>query len=164
MGEMALLKRTQAGDLAVALQHGYIDLQAVVEWADEQISETVEPDVRLIDLSLTSGPGEATGILRSISQDTDFWLILSHFLKRFYDVKTLKPQEALKLAKCLYELTTNEIAPKEFTALASHWDVIDLAMDGVMGDTNECTQNLLRDIRAAVQSKGGPEFDELYGR
>jgi len=160
-GNMRSLQKTKAAEMAIAISWEYAELSDVIEWADEQISQSDAPDDRMIDLSLASSKGEAAGILRSISKGTDEWLNLSYFLNRFYLTKNLDSTEASKLAKQLYTLTVNSDAPEQFICFVSHWDAIDLAVDGMIGDPDECIQIFLSDIRKAVASNGGPKFEAL---
>ena len=155
--------RTQklaAAEMAIALSWGYIDLSDVVAWADEQISDADVPDDSLISLSLSDGVGEAAGFLRALSADVDEWSSLSCFLRRFVDAEMMLPEEASKLAKHLYQVTAHSDAPDAFKPFASHWDDIDLAIDGVVGSTATCIRNFLSDIREVVSSSGGPAFQD----
>ena len=158
---MPLPQNIKAAELSLALSWGYAELPEVIEWADEQISQSDTPNETLFDLSLAKGTGEAAGFLRVISEGADKWLSLSYFLNRFYTAKSLDPGTASTLAKQLYDCTMNDDAPEVFRSFASHWDAIDLAIDGIAGSPEECIQDFLRDIRKAVMWNGGPNFEAL---
>ena len=156
---MKTLAKIKAGELALALSWGYEELSDAVQWADEQISIEENPNDKLFDLSLSKGSGEAAGVLRSLASDTDKWLVLSHFLSRFYALESMKPEDASKLAKHLYQFISEEDPPKPFRTLANHWDDIDLAIGGSLGEPKDCVQLFLNDIRDVVTSNGGPDFN-----
>lgn len=152
-------QKAKAAELAIALTWGYAALSEAVEWADKQILDTDVPDNTLFDLSLATGPNEAAGYLRVLSEGTDEWLNLAYFLCRFLTVESMQPNEASKLARHLYMLSQYDDPPKPFEAFSSHWDAIDLAIDGIYGDVDECIHSFLNDIRIVVVASGGPDFE-----
>ncbi len=77
---MHYTQKTKAAELAIALTLGFAALEEAIEWADQQILATDVPDTTLFDLSLATGPNEAAGYLRALSEGTDKWLNLACFL------------------------------------------------------------------------------------
>jgi len=145
------LKSEQAAaELALALEWGYVDLACVIDWADSTIVSSKTPDLRLFDLSLAGSPLDALSVLRDISINVDKWKTLSRFLRRFETVSIMSPQEASKLAERLYKYTAFEDTPDQFRVFSSHWDKIDLAIDGVFQDVENCVQCFLDDIHHAA--------------
>lgn len=155
---MNIIQKVKAGELSLALSWGQADLSEAVDWADEQITLADEPDNRLFDVSLSKSASDAVSHLNYLSEDMDFWLTVSHFLNRFYSLKMMSPSEASKLAESLYYLAFRDDAPAYFEVFTSHWDAIDLAIDGYYGDPTECVRDFLKDIKEAVVSGGGPTF------
>ncbi|WP_085907765.1 hypothetical protein [Kiloniella majae] len=152
---MYLAQKTKAAELAMALTWGYAALPEAIEWADEQILYTDAPDNTLFDLSLATGPNEAAGYLRALSEGTDEWLNLAYFLCRFHTAKTMNLKDASQLAKHLYMVTQYGDPPEPFRAFTHHWDAIDLARDGYYEDR---IVSFLNDIRNVIVASGGPEF------
>jgi len=148
-------RKIEAGELALAMSWGYAQLQEVTNWADSIIATSETPDDILIELSLSESASTSISYLNELSDPTEYWLITSCFLGRSYQLANMPPQEASKLARKLYDLAMRDDAPSYFQNFASHWDNIDLAVDGVMGNIDESIQNFLKDIREAVEKGGG---------
>jgi len=141
-------QQEQAGEIALALEWGYADASEAVTWMDSIIenSKTINND--MIKVSLSKDVATAITHLHEISKNSDEWNILRLFLRRFNDVTVMSFESASKLAKHLYMKSSyDDEAPSDMNCFASHWDAIDLAVDGVTGDPKVAVKNFLDDIR-----------------
>lgn len=145
-----------ARELSLALTWGLSDLSEAVERADDAISSSSMPDDRLTDISLARDVAGAVAVLNSLSEGSDYWAAASAVLKRIASLENLKPKQASGLARELFYLAMRDDAPDAFRRFASHWDNIDLAIDGVYEDAEECVKEFLEDVRLASQA-GTPE-------
>lgn len=143
----------EAAELLLAIESGRADLPEVIAWADKYILQSDDPKIEFIELSLVKKVDEASKRLREMSGNMNRWMVLRLFFKRFTDIKTLPPRDASQLARFLFHETIyTEKCPDDFIVFHSHWDDIDLAIDGLKGTVDEAIQAFLTDIRTIALS------------
>lgn len=141
-------QQEKAGELSLALQWGYADLSEAVVWADIVIQGAHIIDDDIFSISLANESSTAISYLNNLSGSCDEWRVLRLFLKRFDGMTTLPIDRASSLAKYLYmKCIYDESSPKDMACFSDHWDAIDLAVDGVLGDPIDAVSEFLADIK-----------------
>jgi len=139
----------KAGEFLIALEWGYASLDEVISWADHEISESENPKIEFIDLSLSKSNHEAITVLRGLSKGVDDWMVLRFFFNRFSKIEKLSVSDASKLARHLYmKCTYQDTCPEDLLIFSSHWDDIDLARDRIIAlHVDDAINNFLADMR-----------------
>ena len=142
--------KLEAGALEIALNWDFIELNDVIRWADRQIEPVPLPDDNLIRLSLAKSKGDAMTLLKDILGPFDEWRVLKSFLKKFSNLEVLEPKLASKISGLIYrKLSLSAACPaqNEFGNFWSLCDDIDLAIDGITGDPNKISAEILNEIK-----------------
>ncbi len=140
----------QAGELALALEWGLIDLDEVVAWADRRILDGADVDQALFEVSLSESPKVALSGLNRLAPACSFWPSVLRVLGRITEIEELSPKQASKLAKHIFHLGMRRDAPEPFSNLMHHWDYIDLAIQGVTGSPENAVGEFVQDVAALL--------------
>jgi hypothetical protein len=143
-------QRLQAAALAIGLSWGYVQLDEAIAWADKLIVESEVPAGEIVELSVTQNAPDAIESLNAIAAAVDKWMALSLLLRRLSVTRIFEPKAAATLAKRLFFEVTRGDPPAEFRPFFGYWDDLDLAIDGIVGNPEELTEQFLRDIRIAA--------------
>ena len=127
----------QANELAIALEWGLADLDEVVRRADSVMAANDEFEPNLIDISLATNLAEALAALNQFLPGPHSQSGLSSLFKRILAIEPLAPDQACRLAQRVFNLASSEGASDELSRLVGHWDYIQLAIDGILGDPEE---------------------------
>lgn len=105
----------------------------VKAWADHLIDETGRPDTWLIEVSTAAGRSELNVALELAPGDAEGRAVFGGLMASYRDLLDRRPDLDSKIAKVLYDMYLDEDVPIEETLgeMASFWDGIDLARDGV---------------------------------
>ena len=141
-------QQEKAGELSLGLEWGHADLSEAIAWADAIIQDASIIDDDIFGISLAKEPYAAISYLNNISNTSDEWKVLRLFLKRFDGMTTLPFDRTSSLAKHLYmKCSYDKNAPADMACFSHHWDGIDLAVSGVLGDPNVAVSEFLADVK-----------------
>ena len=142
-------EKLYAGSVCIAIEWGLADYSEAVGWADKFIESKSDPNIEVIDLSLSSSSSETTALLKLIQEPLDEWIVLKKFFSRFNTTKSLSDELALSLAKKLFfRLSEAQYVPEAFSNFWGYWDEIDLAINGSTGDPEQIAQQFLEDMKS----------------
>ena len=146
MNEASL--QTEALERYLSLDWGLVGLTEVKAWADARILTEQNPECHLHDISLAGNINDVFSGLEALSKGGDSSLALKSVFKRVLSIGEMTPVRASELARKILHLTIDDNVPKEVYPLVHHWDEIELALDGTLGDPASATEAFLSDLSA----------------
>lgn len=147
--------KLEAAELAYALEWRYATLDEVVNWADSKIEADDNPDINLIEIAFSKNTSNALSLLRKISKDSDDWIAIRRFFRRFSSIELLSFSDSQKLSKHLFtKVAYTDDFPDDMAVFLSHWDAIDLAKGRITGKSvDDAIRDFLDDMRALAIEK-----------
>ncbi len=99
---------------AIALSHGFVDLQKAVSWADSVITQEESPDPALIDASLSvENMNDMLSALHRVSGVTDPMRIARLLFADMLQAVRSDPRHAKRIARVLYSMALEGIVPDD---------------------------------------------------
>jgi hypothetical protein len=152
-GAVPMALRIEAAARAIALEHGALPLEELIEWADAEILAERDYDPRLIDVSLGKTICEAISALQAFGPAADKPKVAARVFRFFHDSLASGNGDGQTIARALYHMAMDGYvpAPEAEGPMWALWDELDLAVDGIYGDAGEIQEKMLRFLANAVR-------------
>lgn len=145
--------RSEAEAMVLAMEYGALDVAAVNAWADVRIMETPGYDPALIDVSLAGTVAEAITALRAFGPAEDRADVAKRACRFFHAALVAEVGDYRKVARALYAMVMEDCVPSPELAgpMWGFYDDLDLAIDGIYGDTEAVRRKILNFLDTASQ-------------
>ncbi|RJG48209.1 hypothetical protein [Motilimonas pumila] len=131
----------------LALECGALSLEAVVEWADEIILKSEEPDIRLFDVSVAKNKNDAVVALHAFGCSKDPKSVAKEAFNLFVHALENNLTSYENVSQKLYEMSfePNALLPDDNAKgpMMTYWDELDIANDGIYGDPDKIKNEML---------------------
>ena len=127
---------------------GLFKKSEVIAWCDTIIMAEAAPDLAIIQASMAGSKGvnAVAQALAEVPGDYDRQVVIAQLLAVMRELLRQDRTQAPNVARWLYEMAMDDNVP-DATARADmvyFWDTIDLALNGVLGDVEALTGELLQ--------------------
>lgn len=150
-----LVLRTEAEELAIALERGFASVNDVIDWADQQIVALDSPAYELIELSLAGrlSPPDVAHLLRAIPGTADVASASRGVIARMLSELTAGRVTCEDVACALDCMQVAEQVPEMANAqseMARIKDAFDLAHEGTYGTREQAVGELREFLQRCV--------------
>ena len=136
--------------MILALECGAYSKNVAVEWADELIRNSDEPDELLFDVSTSKDTQSAISALSRFGNFSDREAVAKKTFQIF--AKSLENETVSfeTIAEKIYQMAFAGDIPSKVAEIKmiGFWDLLDVANDGIYGDPQEIKKELLSFIKA----------------
>jgi hypothetical protein len=135
--------------MILALECGAYSKNVAVEWADDLIRASDEPDERLFDVSTSKDVYAAISSLSKFGEYPDRAAVAKKAFQIFSISLENKDVTFESIAEKIYHMAFAGDIPSEEAEgeMISYWDSLDIANDGIYGDPQEIKKELLSFIK-----------------
>ena len=143
--------KEQAEIYRYGLPLGLFEVSDVVKWCDFIVMAEPSPDIGIIEASIAGSKGAyaVASALSEVQGEFDKVLVIRHILGAMYEVLRVNRTKAPLVARLLYRMASDNDFPDDDTEteMWRFWDEVDLAVEGIHGDVEEVTDDLLRFLK-----------------
>ncbi len=140
--------KEQAEVYRIGLLLGLFKLPNVIAWCDSIIMAEAEPDIAIIEASISGSKGidAVANALSEVEGEFNNRSVAKIIFRSMYDLVNQNRKQAPQVAEWLYRMAFDFGAPDEEaeSEMTYYYDAIDLAVDGIYGDAEKLTDKMLQ--------------------